>query len=86
MVLHQVEAVIHFEDDTEELQQWDQQVNSPPCLLISWDSQGLLQRLLNWDDYPSLVYLICLMASIVYFSSPFYLCYFADCRSMSIVE
>ena len=24
--MHQVEAVIHFEDDTEELQQWDQQV------------------------------------------------------------
>ena len=26
--LFQVEAVIHFEDDTEELQQWDQQVGS----------------------------------------------------------
>ncbi|PRQ53449.1 putative proteasome component (PCI) domain, ubiquitin-conjugating enzyme/RWD [Rosa chinensis] len=26
--IDQVEAVIHFEDDTEELQQWDQQVNS----------------------------------------------------------
>jgi hypothetical protein len=24
----QVEAVIHFDDDTEELQQWDQQVSS----------------------------------------------------------
>jgi hypothetical protein len=27
-VIYQVEAVIHFEDDTEELQQWDQQVCS----------------------------------------------------------
>lgn len=26
LFMHQVEAVIHFEDDTEELQQWDQQV------------------------------------------------------------
>ena len=26
MFISQVEAVIHFEDDTEELQQWDQQV------------------------------------------------------------
>ena len=25
-IVYQVEAVIHFEDDTEELQQWDQQV------------------------------------------------------------
>lgn len=24
--IDQVEAVIHFEDDTEELQQWDQQI------------------------------------------------------------
>lgn len=27
--MYQVEAIIHFEDDTEELQQWDQQVI--PC-------------------------------------------------------
>jgi len=26
--IDQVEAVIHFDDDTEELQQWDQQVSS----------------------------------------------------------
>lgn len=26
IIVCQVEAVIHFEDDTEEMQQWDQQV------------------------------------------------------------
>lgn len=32
--MHQVEAVIHFDDDTEVLQQWDQQVMNIEYLCI----------------------------------------------------
>ena len=39
ILMWQVEAVIHFEDDTEELQQWDQQV------MISISSTRILIRL-----------------------------------------
>lgn len=30
----QVEAVIHFDDDTEELQQWDQQVSNTEAFYV----------------------------------------------------
>ncbi|KAG6505372.1 hypothetical protein ZIOFF_037728 [Zingiber officinale] len=36
--IDQVEAVIHFEDDTEELQQWDQQVSIGCKLLIQFQN------------------------------------------------
>ncbi|KAG4949589.1 hypothetical protein JHK82_042806 [Glycine max] len=31
---HQIEAVIHFDDDTEELQRWDQQTNSEATVVL----------------------------------------------------
>jgi hypothetical protein len=56
MKLVQVEGVIHFENDIEELQQWDHQVKLAPGNLLSEFCLNVFCQNMNWYvNFPFIV-------------------------------